>query len=76
MSAVVMGGVLVLLLTLTLNTVLHTTVLFLQSFLTVSLVYIVSKIVIDAFYNREVMNPFNNYLNKKIALPEEKVCKV
>ena len=73
LSAVVLGVNLVILLTLTLNTLLHTIVLFLLSFLVVSLTYIVSKIVIDSFYNKEVKNPFSDYLNKKITLPEEKV---
>lgn len=73
LSAVVLGVELVLLLTLSLNTLLHTVVLFLLSFLVVSLTYIVSKIVIDSFYNREVKNPFSDYLNKKITLPEDKI---
>ena len=74
LSALVLGVELVVLLTLSLNTLLHTIVLFLLSFLVVSLTYIVSKIVIDSFYNREVKNPFSDYLNKKISLPEDKVC--
>ena len=49
---------LVVLLTLTLNTVLHTYVLLLLSFMVVSLTYIVSKVVIDSFYNKKVKNPF------------------
>ncbi len=73
LSAVVLCVELVLLFTLTLNTLIHTLVLFLLSFLVVSLTYIVSKVVIDSFYNREVKNPFSDYLNKKIALPEDKV---
>ena len=58
LSAVVLGVCLVVLLTLTLNTLLHTWVLLLLSFMVVSLTYIVSKIVIDSFYNRKVANPF------------------
>jgi len=73
LSAVVLGVDLVVLLTLNLNTMLHTVVLFLLSFLVVSLTYIVAKIVIDSFYNREVKNPFSDYLNNKITLPEDKV---
>ena len=58
LSAVVLGVCLVVLLTLTLNTILHTCVLLLLSFLVVSLTYIVSKIVIDSFYNKKIKNPF------------------
>ena len=58
LSAVVLGVCLVVLLTLTLNTVLHTYVLLLLSFMVVSLTYIVSKVVIDSFYNKKVKNPF------------------
>ena len=66
LSTVVLGVCLVVLLTLTLNTVLHTWVLLLLSFMVVSLTYIVTKIVIDSFYNRSVQNPFqygHNYLS-------------
>ncbi len=73
-SAVVLGVDLLILLTLNCNTLIHTIVLFLLSFLVVSLIYIVAKIVLDSFYNREVKNPFSDYLNKKISLPEDKVC--
>ena len=58
LSAVVLGGILVTLLTLTLNTFIHTMVLFLLSFLVVSLTYIVIKIALDSFYNRRIKNPF------------------
>ena len=58
LSAVVLGVCLVVLLTLTLNTVLHTWVLLLLSFMVVSLTYIVTKIAIDSFYNKKVQNPF------------------
>lgn len=58
LSAVVLGVCLVVLLTLTLNTVLHTWILLLLSFMVVSLTYIVTKIVIDSFYNKKVQNPF------------------
>ena len=58
LSAVVLGVCLVVLLTLTLNTVLHTFVLLLLSFMVVSLTYIVSKVIIDSFYNKKVKNPF------------------
>jgi hypothetical protein len=71
LSAVVLGVCLVVLLTLTLNTVLHTWVLLLLSFLVVSLTYIVSKVLIDSFYNKKVQNPFHTYLEKDIALPED-----
>jgi hypothetical protein len=74
LSAVVLGVCLVVLLTLTLNTVLHTWVLLLLSFLVVSLTYIVSKVLIDSFYNKKVQNPFHTYLEKDIALPEDVVC--
>ena len=50
----------VVLLTLTLNTFLHTIVLLLLSFLVVSLTYIVTKIAIDSFYNRNIQNPFRS----------------
>ena len=58
LSAVVLGVCLVVLLTLTLNTLLHTWVLLLLSFMVVSLTYIVSKVIIDSFYNKKVQNPF------------------
>ncbi len=58
LSAVVLGVELIVLLTLTLNTFLHTVVLLLLSVLVVSLTYIVTKIAIDSFYNREIRNPF------------------
>lgn len=58
LSAVVLGVELIVLLTLTLNTFLHTLVLLLLSILVVSLTYIVTKIAIDSFYNREIKNPF------------------
>ena len=58
LSAVILGVCLVVLLTLTLNTFLHTIVLLLLSFLVVSLSYIVTKVMIDSFYNREIKNPF------------------
>ncbi|CAI8045916.1 Reticulon-4 [Geodia barretti] len=71
LSAVVLGVCLVVLLTLTLNTVLHTYVLLLLSFMVVSLTYIVSKVVIDSFYNKKVKNPFHTYLENDITLPED-----
>lgn len=58
MSAIVLGMELVVLLTLTLNTFIHTTVLVLHSFMVVSLTYIIIKIAIASFYNREIRNPF------------------
>ncbi len=73
-SAVVFGVDLLLLLTFNCNTFIHTIVLFFLSFLIVSMTYIVAKVVLDSFYNREVKNPFSDYLNKKIVLPEDKVC--
>jgi len=58
LSAVILGVCLVVLLTLTLNTFIHTIVLLLLSFLVVSLAYIVTKVAIDSFYNKEIKNPF------------------
>ena len=58
LSTVVLGVCLVVLLTLKLNTLLHTWVLLLLSFMVVSLTYIVIKIIIDSFYNKKVKNPF------------------
>ena len=58
LSAVMLGVCLVVLLTLTLNTFLHTIILLMLSFMVVSLTYIVTKIAIDSFYNREIRNPF------------------
>ncbi len=58
----VLGVCLVVLLTLTLNTLLHTLVLLLLSFMVVSLTYIVTKISIDTFYNKEVKNPFGSVI--------------
>lgn len=58
MSAVVLGVDLIVLLTLSLNTFLHTVVLLLLSFMVVTLTYIVTKIAIDSFYNRNIRNPF------------------
>ena len=60
LSAVVLGIELVVLLTLSLNTLLHTAVLLLLSFLVVSLVYIITRIAIDSFYNKEAKNPFRS----------------
>jgi len=73
LSAVILGVCLVVLLTLTLNTFIHTIVLLLLSFLVVSLAYIVTKVAIDSFYNKEIKNPFSDYLNRKITLPEEEI---
>lgn len=72
LSAVVLGVDMVVLLTLTLNTFLHTIVLLLLSFLVVSLTYIVTKIAIDSFYNRNIQNPFSEYLKQGIDIPEDK----
>lgn len=58
LSAVVLGVILMTLLTLSLNTFIHTLVLIQLSFLVVTLTYIVTKIAIDSFYNRDVANPF------------------
>ena len=58
LTAVILGVCLVVLLTLTLNTFIHTVVLVLLSFMVVSLTYIVTKISIDSFYNKEIRNPF------------------
>ena len=52
------AGILMTLLTLGLNTFIHTLVLIQLSFLVVTLTYIVTKIAIDSFYNRDVANPF------------------
>ena len=48
----------VILCTLCMNTVLHAVVLVLLASMVVSLVYIVTKVAIDSFYNREIRNPF------------------
>lgn len=48
----------VILFTLCLNTVLHTIVLLLLAALLVSLLFIVTKIAIDSFYNKQIGNPF------------------
>ena len=58
LSAVVLGVCLMTLLTLSLNTFIHTLVLIQLSFLVVTLTYIVTKIAIDSFYNRDIANPF------------------
>ena len=58
LSAVVLGVILMTLFTLSLNTFIHTVVLVQLSFLVVTLTYIVTKIAIDSFYNRDVANPF------------------
>ena len=59
LSAVVLGVCLMTLLTLSLNTFLHTLVLIQLSFLVVTLTYIVTRIAIDSFYNKEdIGNPF------------------
>ena len=58
LSAVVLGVCLMTLLTLSLNTFIHTLVLIQLSFLVVTLTYIVTKIAIDSFYNRDMANPF------------------
>jgi len=64
---VIFGVDMIVLLTLSLNTFLHTLVLLLLSFLVVSLTYIVTKIAIDSFYNRPVRNPFRYVvLNKHV----------
>lgn len=68
LSAVVLGVCLVVLLTLTLNTVLHTVILLLLSFMVVSLTYIITKVVIDSFYNKKVHNPFK-YVRQTLHLP-------
>ena len=44
--------------TLCMNTMLHAVVLVLLASMVVSLVYIVTKVAIDSFYNREIQNPF------------------
>ncbi|KAL5463751.1 hypothetical protein EMCRGX_G032680 [Ephydatia muelleri] len=72
-SAVVLGVCLVLLLTLMVNTVLHTFVLLLLSFMVVSLTYTVSKLAIDSFFNREIRNPFSAYLNSELRIPEGEI---
>ena len=48
----------IVLLTLYVNTVLHTAILMLLAAMVVSLVYIVTKIAIDSLYNRQIVNPF------------------
>lgn len=66
LSAVILGVSLVILLTLTLNTFIHTLVLLLLSFMVVALTYIVTKVAIDSFYNKELQNPFK-YVPYKIS---------
>lgn len=73
LSAVVLGVCLVVLLTLTFNTFIHTIVLLLLSFMVVSLTYIVARLAIDYYLNKSVDNPFRGYLNKKIEIPESEM---
>ena len=58
LSVVALLTSLVVLATLCMNTMLHTIVLLLLSANVVSLLYIVIKIAIDSFYNRDIRNPF------------------
>ena len=58
LSALSLIACLVTLLTLYLNTMIHTVVLVLLASMIVSLVFIVTKIAIDSFYNRPIKNPF------------------
>lgn len=71
LSALSLGMSLVILLTLHCNTLLHTTVLMLLASMVVALVYIVTKIAIDSFYNNPIVNPFQSYLESSLMISEE-----
>ncbi|XP_019858093.1 PREDICTED: reticulon-3-B-like [Amphimedon queenslandica] len=65
---------LVTLLTLYLNTLLHTVVLILLAAMIVSLIFIVTKIAIDSFYNRQIKNPFSAYLECQLTFINEEAA--
>lgn len=58
LSAISLAMSMVVLLTLYINTLFHSIVLMLLAGLIVSLVFIVTKMAVDSFYNKPIQNPF------------------